>query len=211
MVRVGATSGTALTVVPPMPTVCGFVVVPGIFADPIDIAVVRPNNFPAAISVPLKIDAVESIVEVSITCPTLLGPFMLNVPPFAIVTVGLLIVTVPLEAPIVMAVADPPRLMEVADVLNKYPVAALVVRVAVPEVVEPFMFSEEFPPVVPIVTWEPVPPMFIPSLALVTEVNRLTLPDVTLVKRFAVPAALFIFAETPFMVTAPASSMRSLS
>lgn len=64
---VGATSGTALTVVPPMPTVCGLIAVPGIFADPIDIAVVRPNNFPAAISVPLKIDAVESIVEVSIT------------------------------------------------------------------------------------------------------------------------------------------------
>lgn len=64
---VGATSGTALTVVPPMPTVCGFIVVPGIFADPIDIAVVRPNNFPAPISVPLKIDAVESTAEVSMT------------------------------------------------------------------------------------------------------------------------------------------------
>ena len=156
---------------------------------------------------------------------------MLNVPPFAIVTVGLLIVTIdpvptvppivvpmgmllPTDGdPIVMAVADPPRLMEVADVSNKYPVAALVVRVAVPEVVEPFMFSEEFPPAVPIVTWEPAPPMFIPSMLFITEVNRLTLPDVTLVKRFAMPVASFndVDDETPFMVTAPASSMRSLS
>ena len=231
MIRVGATSGTVLTVVAPMPTFCGFIVVPGIFPDPINISVALPNNFPVAISVSLKIDAVELGTAVSMI--RFAEPFMLNVVGeeatlFAIVTVGLLIVTtppvprtpptvtplgrpLPREDPMVMAVADPPRLMEVADVLNRYPVAALVVRVAVPEVAEPFMFSEEFPPVVPIVTWEPAPPMFIPLSAFVTEVNRLTLPVVTLVKRFAIPAILFSFALTPYMVTAPTSSMRSLS